>query len=98
MVLSLFMICLAKSRLIVVTSVLRVSRARCSHFRQLSLFSSSVGRSDDVSFTVKLSNTPSRCEIKMPFVFLMISRSLREVRTSGMESALTRRVESELRP
>lgn len=46
------MICLAKSRLMAVASALRVTATPSTHRKQLSLFSSSVGRSAEVSLTV----------------------------------------------
>ena len=70
------MICLAKSRLMSVTSFLPITPPFHAYHKQLFLFSSSVGRSADVSFTEYWSNTPSRCEMNSPFSFLITSRSL----------------------
>ena len=46
-----------------------------TYLKQSSLFSSSVGISDVVSFTVYLSNTPGRWEKKIPLLFLTTSKS-----------------------
>lgn len=66
-------VCITKSRFTSITSFLRVTSRPHAHRRQSSLFSSSVGRSVDVSFTVYRSNTPGRCEKKRPLLFLITS-------------------------
>lgn len=63
-------VCITKSRFTSITSFLRVTSRPHAHRRQSSLFSSSVGRSVDVSFTVYRSNTPGRCEKKRPLAVL----------------------------